>query len=53
MNGQPPSTWSGLYVQLYTSSKQSNKNTIFTRLSLDSKVAINHLLSAEEPGAAL
>ncbi len=28
------------------------QNTIFTRLSLDSKVAINHLLSAEEPGAA-
>ncbi len=26
------------------------QNTIFTRLSLDSKVAINHLLSAEEPG---
>lgn len=28
------------------------QNTIFTRLSLDSKVAINHLLSAEEPGTA-
>lgn len=26
------------------------QNIIFTRLSLDSKVAINHLLSAEEPG---
>ncbi|CNH84443.1 Transposase and inactivated derivatives%2C TnpA family [Yersinia thracica] len=28
------------------------QNVIFTRLSLDSKVAINHLLSAEEPGTA-
>ncbi|EQC00820.1 ISYps3 transposase [Photorhabdus temperata subsp. temperata M1021] len=28
------------------------QNIIFTRLSLDSKVAINHLLSAEEPGTA-
>ena len=28
------------------------QNMIFTRLSLDSKVAINHLLSAEEPDTA-
>ncbi len=28
------------------------QNTIFTRLSLDSKVAIDHILSAEEPGTA-
>ena len=28
------------------------QNIIFTRLSLDCKVAINHLLSAEEPGTA-
>lgn len=28
------------------------QNTIFTRLSLDNKVAINHLLSAEELGTA-
>jgi len=46
----------GLLVPIIRSAvrqfESKQPDTIFTRLSLDSKVAINHLLSTEEPGTA-